>query len=71
MIEELYNIPYLMILDVTVDIPLRALDLMEKHHLKPRDAFHLAVMRKHGIKRIVTTDVDFDNIPGVKRVALV
>jgi predicted nucleic acid-binding protein len=35
--------------------------------LSARDAVHLAVMRQHGIERILTFDSGFDGIPGVSR----
>ena len=36
--------------------------------LSARDAVHLAVMRRHGIERIMTFDRGFDALPGVTRV---
>lgn len=44
-------------------------DLMAKFQLKPRDAIHLAVMRRIGEKTIVTEDPHF-NIVGVKRISI-
>jgi len=35
--------------------------------LSARDALHIAVMRHHGIDRILTFDRGFDAVPGVKR----
>ena len=69
-IEDIYATPNLEVKEVSPLIPLRALDLMESHSLKPRDAFHLAVMEYFNIKEIVTDDNDFDNIPGIKRIKL-
>jgi uncharacterized protein len=37
--------------------------------LSARDALHVAVMRRHGIARILTFDAGFDGLPGVTRVA--
>jgi len=34
-----------------------------------RDALHAAVMRKHGIDRILSFDQDFDRIPGIERLS--
>jgi len=34
-------------------------------HLAPRDAFHLAVMKRLGIDAIVTNDPDFAQAPGI------
>ena len=37
--------------------------------LSARDAIHIAVMRRHGIERIMTFDRGFDAHPGVIRVS--
>ncbi len=37
--------------------------------LSARDAVHLAVMRRHGIERILTFDPGFDNFPGITRLS--
>ena len=36
--------------------------------LTPRDAAHVATMRKHGIETIVSADMHFDGIRGIRRV---
>ncbi len=36
--------------------------------LSARDAVHLAVMRQHGIDRILSFDTGFDQFPGIKRI---
>ena len=33
----------------------------------PRDAVYLAIMREHGIERILSFDRHFDGVPGVTR----
>lgn len=35
--------------------------------LSARDAIHLAVMKQHGISRILTFDSGFDGFPGITR----
>ncbi len=48
-----------------------AVDVFDKHHsdgLKPRDAVHVAVMQNNGIRRIVSTDGDFDAVSAIVRV---
>ena len=35
--------------------------------LTARDSLHLAVMKRHGIDRILTFDGDFDDVPDVER----
>ncbi len=47
----------------------RASDIVRAGSMSARDALHLAVMRHHGIDRIMTFDRGFDGIPGVLRVA--
>lgn len=37
--------------------------------LSARDAVHLAVMKQHGIDRILTFDSGFDGVPGVTRLS--
>jgi uncharacterized protein len=33
-----------------------------------RDAIHAATMMRNGLKRIVSIDLDFDRIPGIRRI---
>ncbi len=44
-------------------------DLMTKFQLRPRDALHLAVIRRLGEKTIITEDPHF-NVAGVKRISI-
>jgi len=39
------------------------LEFMERYHLLPRDAYHLAIMNHYGIPHIVTMDADFLVVP--------
>ena len=68
--EEIYKIRNLKVTGIPASTPLRALDLMEKHKLRPRDALHAAVMEELDIDEIVSDDADFDKIPNVKRVKI-
>jgi hypothetical protein len=43
--------------------------VLGQYDLSARDALHLAVMRTHGIDRILTFDADFDRFPGIERVS--
>ncbi len=36
--------------------------------LSPRDAIHIATMQNNGLDTIVTTDRDFDEVTGIRRV---
>lgn len=69
-IERIYATPNLRIVPVSADIPLLALDLIGAHSLKPRDAFHAAIMRSLGVTEIVSDDSDFDKVNWIKRIAL-
>jgi predicted nucleic acid-binding protein len=45
----------------------RARDLVLTSQLGARDALHAAVMQRHGVVEILTFDVAFDAVPGVRR----
>jgi len=46
-----------------------ALEIASEHDgASPRDAVHVASMRRRGVERILSTDRDFDTLPGVVRV---
>ncbi|MCP8308660.1 MAG: type II toxin-antitoxin system VapC family toxin [archaeon] len=69
-IEDIYAIPYLTVKEVGSDIPLEALDFIEKYSLKPRDAFHAAIMKSFHVKEIVSDDPDFDGVEWIKRIKI-
>lgn len=69
-IEQIYRIKNLEVKEVSPLSPLRALFFMENYGLKPRDAFHAAVMESFGVDEIVTDDSDFDGIENIKRIKL-
>jgi predicted nucleic acid-binding protein len=46
----------------------RAGRVVHETRLSARDAVHLAIMRRHGIDRIMTFDRAFDEIEGISRV---
>jgi predicted nucleic acid-binding protein len=41
--------------------------LYGKSRLGARDALHVAVMQRHGCRRIMSFDSDFDGVPGLTR----
>ncbi len=48
---------------------LRAGEITQGHpRLSARDAVHIAVMERHGIRSILSFDADFENWPGLKRI---
>lgn len=42
--------------------------LLGESGLSSRDALHVAIMRRHGVQRIMTFDTAFDRAPGVERI---
>jgi predicted nucleic acid-binding protein len=47
----------------------RALELLLRYgHLSPRDAVHIATMEEGGLRRLLSTDRDFDRVDEVQRV---
>ena len=65
------------VVDVVDEIlPVALVDVLEakrivlgKYGLTARDALHVAVMRSHGIDRILSFDTDFDGFPGITRLS--
>jgi len=37
--------------------------------LSARDAIHVAVMERHGVRSVLSFDADFDRWPGIERIA--
>jgi len=66
-IEDIYATPNLEVREVGALIPLQALSLLEEFSLKPRDAFHVAVMEQLRVTIIASDDADFDKIKRLKR----
>lgn len=42
--------------------------LLGESGLSSRDALHVAVMRRHGVRQILTFDTSFDRAPGLERI---
>lgn len=42
--------------------------LLGESGLSSRDALHVAVMRRHGVRRILTFDTAFERTPGIERI---
>ena len=48
---------------------LRAAEILQvPGHWTARDALHIAIMERHGIRRIMSFDADFDRWPGLSRI---
>jgi len=57
------------VLSVSEEHTARALELLLEHpRLSPRDALHVAVMERRGIRRLLSTDRDFDGLAQIDRV---
>ena len=69
-VEDIYAMPNLEVRGVPSLTPVSALDFMEKYNLKPRDAFHTAIMKQFQLTDIVSDDADFDRVKGIKRIKL-
>ena len=61
-VEEVYPI------ELTDVERARAL-LTSRRRLSARDALHLALMERNGIRRVLTFDSGFDGIPGIQRIS--
>jgi uncharacterized protein len=69
-IEDIFATHNLSVLEVSGSAALDALDEIEDYDLKPRDAFHVAIMKSNKISEIVSDDKDFDRVKGIKRIRL-
>jgi len=69
-VEEIYGMRNLDVREVPALVPLRALDFIERYNLRPRDAFHVAIMEEFGMNEIVTDDADFDKVKTITRIPL-
>ncbi len=66
-VRQVYSLRNCVVVGVDSAVPLAALGLIKKYSLKPRDAFHVAVMQEHKLKTIVSDDRDFDRVHEIKR----
>lgn len=51
-----------------MQIPIIQAAASDTTNLRAADRIHLATMKLHGITEIISADMDFDNIPGIKRI---
>jgi predicted nucleic acid-binding protein len=69
-LNRLRNFPNLVLVDVTSS-DLDVMDqVMQRYHLRPRDALHLAAMFKCGCLNLVSNDTDFDRVSELQRYTL-
>jgi predicted nucleic acid-binding protein len=58
------------VLPIDRDVVERAKQIvLGQRQLSARDALHLAIMKQHGISRILTFDSGFDGFPGITRIS--
>ncbi len=55
------------VLPITRETIEEALTLHERYDLPARDSLHWAVMRRHGLTRMISADRHFDGLPGLVR----
>ena len=57
-------------LEVNKDIINVSLDIMNEFNLKPRDAIHLATMKIHNLKNLISDDTDFNKIDWINKISI-
>lgn len=65
--KDMMRLPNLKLVPPGRRILSTALDQMEKHGLKPRDAIHSATMEERGLDTMLSDDSDFDRIDWISR----
>lgn len=70
-LTQLQNFPNLTVLEVTTSDVEVMNNLILQYHLKPRDALHVAAMRKINCVDLISHDAGFDRIPGLQRYTLI
>ena len=69
-LAQLRRFPHLTVLDVTLTDLEGMAQAIQRYHLKPRDALHLAAMERCNCFDLVSQDDDFDRAPMVRRYTL-
>lgn len=69
-LQRLQIFPNLSLLDVTTSDLTQMNQLIQRHHLRPRDALHLAAMQKCDCFNLVSQDADFDHVSYLQRFTL-
>ncbi len=66
-ISAFLSMPNLRFINVTDIVIWKALELIKEYHVLPRDAIHASTALIAGAEIIISQDVDFDKIKGLKR----
>lgn len=63
-LEQILKIPFLQMLNPPIELEKQSviLDIMEKYHLLPRDAYHFWIMQENNIDLFATFDNDFETV---------
>ncbi len=69
-LQRWHTFPNLVIVDVTASDILAMHRNMVAYRLRPRDALHLATMRRAGCLQIVSHDGGFDEVPEISRFSI-
>jgi predicted nucleic acid-binding protein len=65
--KRVLEFPNLRVVDTKVSDLAKAIELVKKYHLGPRDAIHAACSLNHAIFSVISDDPDFDRVRELKR----
>ena len=68
-VEAVLGLSNLEIVDTSVSDVKKAIELLKRYDLKPRDAIHAACSLNHAIFSIISGDADFDMVKELKRLS--
>jgi len=66
-LEALRSFPNLIVSDLLASDLGEMIEAMQAYQLRPRDALHLATMKRLGCYDLASNDSHFDSIPGLRR----
>lgn len=66
-LRQLRNFPNLVVVDITSEDVSTMDEAMRQHHVRPRDALHLAAMQKCACLNLLSNDSDFDRVSRIQR----
>ena len=63
-LKKIFRIPHIGMINPSLETKrhIKVINLMKKYSLKPRDAYHLFIMKENKIKYLATFDNDFDQV---------
>ncbi|MBI3290435.1 type II toxin-antitoxin system VapC family toxin [Candidatus Microgenomates bacterium] len=63
-LRKIFKLPHLQLINPTLDEKkhLGVIDLIVRYNLRPRDAYHVFIMRENKMKFIATFDTDFEKV---------